>query len=36
VTQGQIAATIAALLGADFTAAYPAAAPSMLAFLRKP
>lgn len=36
VTQGQVAATVAALLGADFTAAYPAAAPSLLEFLRKP
>jgi len=34
VTQGQVAATIAALLGADFTAAYPAAAPSMLDLLK--
>jgi hypothetical protein len=29
VTQGQVAATIAALLGQDFTAAYPAAAPTL-------
>jgi len=36
VTQGQVAATIAALLGADFTAAYPAAAPSMLELLKEP
>ena len=36
VTQGQIAATIAALLGEDFTAAYPVAAPSMLKLLQAP
>ncbi len=30
VTQGQVAATIAALLGQDFAGAYPAAAPSLL------
>lgn len=34
VTQGQVAATIAALLGEDFRAAYPAAAPALTKVLQ--
>ncbi len=36
VTQGQVAATIAALLGADFPSADPGVAPSMLHMLQEP